>query len=327
MVTIIVSLSKYNFQEWQWKLLNIINAKEGFDVDIVNTFATGSLSMHPAFPYRIKGQQLWLSPDRCVFWEEERSLIVSDLHFGKTGHFRKAGIAVPQSVYREDLLRLLCQIQYFQPRQLLVVGDLFHSRENKELALFLKWREDFPDLGIRLIEGNHDILHEDWYKKAGINVSRDVLGIGPFAFIHDITGGVGGTLREGEVAEGGGVTVADSAVAAAGEETPYYFSGHIHPGIRIRGIGKQSLQFPCFYFGTQYAVLPAFGRFTGTVPIDPLPESNVFAILPPSGGESGWQAHRSNRVVMGPGGEDRRPPVSRPRSMGPKGSGSILQIQ
>src|SRR6202000_326423 len=102
---------------------------------------------------------------------------LSDLHFGKTGHFRKAGIAVPQSVYREDLLRLLRQIQYFQPRQLLVVGDLFHSRENKELALFLKWREDFPDLNIHLIEGNHDILHEGWYKKAGIEVRQGVLSM------------------------------------------------------------------------------------------------------------------------------------------------------
>lgn len=233
--------------------------------------------MHPAFPHRIKGQQLWLSPDRCIFWEEERSLIVSDLHFGKTGHFRKAGIAVPQSVYREDLLRLLCQIQYFQPRQLLVVGDLFHSRENKELALFQKWREDFPDLGVRLIEGNHDILHEDWYRKAGIEVSREVLRIGPFAFIHDITEGVAG-------------------VTEGSKEEPYYFSGHIHPGIRIRGMGRQSLQFPCFYFGAAYAVLPAFGKFTGTVSINPKPESNVFAILPPGGGERGWQAHRPSRA-------------------------------
>src|SRR6202012_4677766 len=167
--------------------------------------------MHPAFPYRIKGQQLWLSPDRCIFWEEERSLIVSDLHFGKTGHFRKAGIAVPQSVYREDLLRLLCQIQYFQPRQLLVVGDLFHSRENKELALFLKWREDFPDLGIRLIEGNHDILHADWYLKAGIDVSREILRLGPFAFVHDITEGDGATATEGDgaIAMDGGAEAAD----------------------------------------------------------------------------------------------------------------------
>jgi DNA ligase-associated metallophosphoesterase len=218
--------------------------------------------MKPAFPYRIREQQLWLSPDRCIYWEEERSLIVSDLHFGKTGHFRKAGIAVPQSVYREDLLRLLCQIQYFRPRQLLVVGDLFHSRENKELALFLKWREDFPDLGIQLILGNHDILHDTWYEKAGIDLSREVLSIGPFSFVHDIED-IAVLDGPSELGKGG-----------------YYFSGHIHPGIRIRGMGKQSLQFPCFYFGSEYAVLPAFGRWTGTVSIAPAPEDNVFAILP-----------------------------------------------
>src|SRR5882762_3732766 len=105
--------------------------------------------MQLAIPYRIKDQQLWLSPDRCIFWEEEKALILSDLHFGKTGHFRKSGIAVPQSLYHEDLQRLLTLIQYFQPRQLLVVGDLFHSRENKELALFRRWRNDFPELAIR----------------------------------------------------------------------------------------------------------------------------------------------------------------------------------
>src|ERR1700749_1862622 len=150
-----------------------------------DTFAAWELnqSMQPAFPYRLRGQQLWLSPHRCLFWEEERSLILSDLHFGKTGHFRKAGIAVPQSIYREDLLRLLSLIQYFQPKQLLVVGDLCHSRENKELSLFRKWRDDFPDLGIQLIMGNHDILHEDWYVQAGITVIRDMLRLGEFAFI------------------------------------------------------------------------------------------------------------------------------------------------
>src|SRR6185312_7751518 len=163
--------------------------------------------MQPAFPYRIRGQQLWLSPARCIFWEEERSLILADLHFGKTGHFRKAGIAVPQSVYREDL------------------------------------------------------LHDSWYTKAGIELCPGVLSMGPFSFVHDIT------EVDGEVGDG-------SRTGA------YYFSGHIHPGIRLRGVGKQSLQFPCFYFGGGYAVLPAFGRWTGTVSIDPAPEDNVFALLP-----------------------------------------------
>jgi DNA ligase-associated metallophosphoesterase len=219
--------------------------------------------MRPAIPYHIRGQQLWLSPHRCLFWEEEKSLILSDLHFGKTGHFRKAGIAVPPAVYREDLLRLLSLIQYFQPRQLLVVGDLFHSRENKELDLFRRWRDDFPDLGIRLVLGNHDILREDWYEKAGIDVTRDLLRMGEFAFVHDIS-----------TVEGG----------VAGR--PYFFSGHLHPGIRIRGMGKQCLQFPCFYFGGEYAILPAFGLFTGTVSIEPGAESSVFAILPSTAGES-----------------------------------------
>lgn len=193
-------------------------------------------------------------------------MILSDLHFGKTGHFRKAGIAVPQSVYREDLLRLLSLIQYFQPKQLLVVGDLFHSRENKELDLFLRWRDDFPDLGIRLALGNHDILRAGWYEKAGIVVNDGVFGIGVFGFVHDIE------------------DVSEDVV----EERPYYFSGHLHPGIRINGMGKQSLQFPCFYFGSEYAILPAFGQFTGTVSIEPGAASNVFAILPP-GGERRWE--------------------------------------
>ena len=240
--------------------------------------------MQPAFPHRIRGQQLWLSPHRCLFWEEERSLILSDLHFGKTGHFRKAGIAVPQSIYREDLLRLLSLIQYFQPRQLLVVGDLFHSRENKELNLFRRWRDDFPDLGIRLILGNHDILHEGWYEAAGITVSREILRMGEFAFIHDIT----------EAAAAGEAEAAEGPAGMA----PYFFSGHLHPGIRIRGMGKQSLQFPCFYFGGQYAILPAFGRFTGTVSIDPLPESNVFAILPPEGGERRSAGHTRSSIFQ-----------------------------
>ena len=256
--------------------------------------------MQPAFPYAVRGQQLWLSADRCIYWEEQQSLILSDLHFGKTGHFRKAGIAVPQSVYREDLLRLLCQIQYFRPRRLLVVGDLFHSRENKELELFLKWRQDFPDLDIQLIAGNHDILHKDWYQRAAITVKPGVLTSGPFSFVHDI----------GE--------------AAAGDT--YYFSGHLHPGIRITGMGKQSLQFPCFYFGREYAILPAFGRFTGTVSIDAAPEDHVFAILPPASGERArvWDAGTAARRGMGVQG--RNIMATKPRA-GWRGPGSIMRIQ
>src|SRR5437868_3104594 len=143
--------------------------------------------MQNPLKYKLHNQTFWLSPERCIFWEERKAVVVSDLHFGKTGHFRKSGIAVPPSVYREDLHRLLAQIQYFQPRQLLIVGDLFHSRENNELNLFRRWRDDLSNINVHLIKGNHDILEEDWYKEAGIEVHKEHLELGAFGFIHDIT--------------------------------------------------------------------------------------------------------------------------------------------
>ncbi|MBO9562980.1 MAG: ligase-associated DNA damage response endonuclease PdeM [Niastella sp.] len=207
--------------------------------------------------HKLLQHQFWLSPDRCVFWEEEKALIVSDLHFGKSGHFRKHGIPVPQTVYKNDLQRLVSQLQYFQPKQLIVVGDLFHSHQNKELELFKRWRHDLADLPIRLVRGNHDILHDQWYQEAAIEVIEESLSIdNHFHFIHDL-------LPEQMNYTG----------------TDYYFSGHLHPGICISGKGRQSLSFPCFYFTRSFCVLPAFGQFTGLAMINPAADENVFAIV------------------------------------------------
>jgi uncharacterized protein len=220
--------------------------------------------MQTPVAHKILDQQFWLTTDRTLFWEEEKALIVSDLHFGKTGHFRKSGIAVPAAVYKEDLQRLVVQIQYFQPNDLIIVGDMFHSYANRELELFLKWRSDLSDIRFRLIRGNHDVLEESWYEKAGIDLSPQTLTVHQFHFIHDITG---------QLEKKSGFDV------KTGEAPSYFFSGHIHPGIRIQGAGKQSLCFPCFYFGGKYAVLPAFSRFTGIAMIYPEPEEQVFAIV------------------------------------------------
>jgi metallophosphoesterase superfamily enzyme len=66
-----------------------------------------------------------LLPQKCLFWENQKTLVLADLHFGKTGHFRKNGIGVPQSIFKEDMQRLLSLIQYFKPQNVLIIGDLF----------------------------------------------------------------------------------------------------------------------------------------------------------------------------------------------------------
>jgi uncharacterized protein len=205
----------------------------------------------------IRNQSLWLSPDRCIYWEEENTIIVSDLHFGKSGHFRKSGIAVPQNVYKEDLQRLFSLIQFFKPLKLIIAGDLFHSRMNQELELFKKWRQDLSIPEIHLVLGNHDILHAKWYHECDIIVHEKTLQLGPFLFCHD----------------------AADCSSDERSATLYSFTGHVHPGVTIYGMGRQSLRFPCFYFTTTYCVLPAFSRFTGTYRIDPGEKDDVFAIV------------------------------------------------
>ncbi len=203
----------------------------------------------------INGNHFWLSAERCLFWEEEKILIASDLHFGKTGHFRKSGIPVPQSLYKEDLQRLFFQVQHFKPQQLLIVGDLFHSTANKELDFFLKWRNDLSHVQMHLVKGNHDILKSSWYDQANIIVHQHQHNIRSFCFTHDIE---------------------DSDCH---ESASYYFTGHIHPGILINGLSKQALKFPCFYFTNKYAVLPAFSKFTGLALMDKKKNDKVFAIV------------------------------------------------
>lgn len=204
----------------------------------------------------IQNNTFWLSTQRCLFWEEEQALILSDLHFGKTGHFRKSGIAVPQYIYREDLQRLVAQIAYFKPKKIIAVGDLFHSEANKELELFLKWRNDFPELDFVLVKGNHDILHIDWYTKAGIQVQEGVYTLGDFGFLHDL-----------------------SEANLTSQQSNFIFSGHMHPGVLIKGIGKQSLQFPCYYFTHKSAILPAFSKFSGMAIIEKKKNDTIYAIV------------------------------------------------
>jgi len=199
--------------------------------------------MHQPLAFELLEQHFWLSPNRYIFWEEEKALIVSDLHFGKTGHFRKSGIAVPQNIFKEDLQRLLDGISFFKPEQIIAVGDLFHSHANKELDLFLKWRNDFTAIHFHLIKGNHDILKDEWYATANLKTTKDVLTISSFNFVHDINH------------------------LSSPQADSYSFSGHIHPGISLKGVSKQSLHFPCFYFSSHYAVLPAYSRFTGSISV------------------------------------------------------------
>jgi uncharacterized protein len=198
-------------------------------------------------------QQFWLTGLKALFWQNAQALVVSDMHLGKTGHFRKNGIAVPTTILQHDLQKLTHLIIHFKPKCLFITGDFFHSIQNKETNYFLQWRADFQHLDIQLILGNHDILSVQWYQEANINVTSS-FNLNNIVLVHNI---------------------ADVQPLQPGN---YYLSGHIHPGIVLKANSRQNLRLPCYYFGNQYAILPAFGGFTGLHTIKPKKEDCVFAI-------------------------------------------------
>lgn len=201
-----------------------------------------------------QGEELILDKERALYLPKHQLLAISDLHLGKSAHFRSAGVQVPATIAQNDLQRLGLLIEKYNPTTLLINGDMFHHGLNTDIEEFAAWRKQYHDLNFLLVKGNHDRLAKADYASMQINIQEPSYCLGPFCFIHDAPKNTDDEL--------------------------YPISGHIHPGVTIVGKAKQRLKFPCFYFGTAYAVLPAFSTFTGLYNIYPKTEERIFAITP-----------------------------------------------
>lgn len=201
----------------------------------------------------IRGEELILDKERAIYFPNEKLLAISDLHLGKAAHFRKAGLAIPTTVSKSDLLRLEHLLLKYQPKELLINGDMFHSDYNLEIEEFAKWKESFNDVKFLLVKGNHDKQKKEIYTDLTIEVHEPTYNSANFCFIHDV---------------------------AECNSNLYSIGGHIHPGISIFNKAKQRLKFPCFYFNETHAILPAFSTFTGLQLLRPLENDQVFAITP-----------------------------------------------
>lgn len=213
------------------------------------------MTISAATPFNLLNQDLLLLPQKAIYWQQQKALIIADVHFGKVGHFRKAGIAVPRDMEQSDLATISDLIYEHQPEKLLFLGDLFHSDMNNDWDWFILWRSQFPALQIILIKGNHDIIADSHYQKLNIELHDELL-MAPFLMLHH-------PLPD------------DTLQNAAG----YVFCGHIHPGVNLSGKGRQSITLPCFAFSGRQAILPSFGKFTGKVAIRSQRKDKIFAVL------------------------------------------------
>lgn len=183
---------------------------------------------------KIRQETFTLTNQRALFWEEQKALILSDLHIGKTAHFRKNGIALANQIMKNDLERLSILIEYFKPEKFIVVGDLLHAGDNSDVDEFCSWRNQYSDLQFHLVEGNHDRISKKLEAKLCLNFKSELLEINDFMLIHDFEK----------------------------KHPKFQITGHIHPGFVINSAVKK-IKLPCFVVTENQILLPAFSEFTG----------------------------------------------------------------
>jgi len=193
-----------------------------------------------------------LLPEGAVFLSDSATLVVADVHLGKSAAFRARGLPVPEGDNARDLARLLALVKKSAASHLVIAGDLFHAPSGITPELEAALGDFISGLGIpiTLAVGNHDVK---------IKRLPSPLQCVPYLDLEE-------NCR----------VIHDPAHADGGR---LHLSGHWHPVVRIPDGKRTSLRLPCFLLRENTLVLPAFGSFTGGAIIKPVAGDRVFVAL------------------------------------------------
>ncbi|WP_152539803.1 ligase-associated DNA damage response endonuclease PdeM [Afipia sp. P52-10] len=195
----------------------------------------------------VSGVEFLADASGALLWEEERLLVVSDLHLEKGSSFAMRGILLPPYDTAATLAQLAAVVARYNPRTVIALGDSFHDADAHE-------RVCAPDRATIAamqagrtwiwIAGNHD-------PKPPVGLEGSVaseIAIGPLTFRHEPTGAVG------EIA------------------------GHLHPKARVATRGR-SIERRCIATDGVRAVMPSFGAYTGGLSIRDRAFAKIFDAL------------------------------------------------
>ena len=94
---------------------------------LLSVLAVNDLPLQKAM--RVAGVEFLADLSGALFWEQERLLVVSDLHFEKGSSFAMRGVLLPPYDTVATLSRLAAVVARFDPRTVIALGDSFHDRD------------------------------------------------------------------------------------------------------------------------------------------------------------------------------------------------------
>lgn len=176
------------------------------------------------------------------------TLLVADLHLGKESVFQKSGLAIPSGATERTLRRLVELLEASQVEKLVVLGDLLHAPAGWTVELEEMLADAIQHAsGVRweLVAGNHDRRSHDRLRSLGWIVHTPPVSHGAMRWLHE---------PPQESLEDGARTA---------------LCGHLHPSYKVPLDSRRTARFPCFWIREESIVLPAFGGWVGTYPIEP----------------------------------------------------------
>lgn len=199
-----------------------------------------------------KHPHLELLPEGAAFLADTATLILADLHLGKSAAFRAKGLPVPEGENARDFGRMLALAEKYGAARLVIAGDLFHAPTGITPELKSQLAEFLDTLGVpvTLVLGNHD------------------------AKLPVIPGRLHAVSRLDPTA---GLAIIHDPAHASGEIL--HICGHLHPVVRIPDGRRTSLRMRCFLHRGEVLVLPAFGGFTGGAIMKKQPGDRFFVTL------------------------------------------------
>lgn len=209
---------------------------------------------------KIKGlkEKVILLGDRALYLPARKTVVVSDVHLGKSASFRQRNFFAPSGMHTRDIERLERLIKENEAERLFVLGDLVHAQDGINAEVideFARFRERIGRCRVSLVLGNHDRkvkLPPSWQLEI---IKKSVLEDG-IVFSHEP------------------VTLDDA------QKIDFVLCGHIHPAAVLTGAARQRERLPCFWLSAnpRQMVLPAFGVFTGMYSISPGKGDRVFVL-------------------------------------------------
>lgn len=196
---------------------------------------------------------LHLLPQRTVFIPQWRILCLADWHLGKAAYMRQAGIGMSQPALHKDFAIVSQLIEQYDPLQIVLLGDVFHSELTNDWLLFSQFVAQYSSIEWILTLGNHDIIDRLHYNALGIKTVDSFTIDQKLVFSHHPTQPI----------------------------APHQLQlcGHVHPGVLLYGAARQRFRLPCFHYQNKVLTLPAFGSLTGLYLIKKTPQNQIFAIL------------------------------------------------